>query len=77
MQLATGLGGGFAMAAWPGTSGTNAQASAQGPQTAAQAGFGVSAGGGGRKYDGKVLGVLSVGTLCLAGLAYLWWALPR
>lgn len=78
MQLNTGLGGGFALAAWPGTSGTNAGASPQGPATAAQAGFGVQAGdAAGGRLDGKTFGVLSVGTLALAGLIYLWWALPR
>lgn len=77
MQLHTGLGGGFALAAWPGANGTSAGASPQGPATAAQAGFGVSAGAGGGGLDGKTFGVLSVGTLALAGLIYLWWALPR
>lgn len=63
-------------ARWPGTAGTNANASPQGPATAAQAGFGVSAGGGGR-VDSKTYGVLSVGTLALAALIYIWWSLPR
>ena len=63
-------------AAWPGTSGTNANASPQGPATAAAAGFGTSVGGGGR-IDAKTGGVLSVGTLALAALVYIWWSLPR
>lgn len=77
MQLDTGLGGGFALAAWPGVSGTNANASPQGPATAAQAGFGVIAAGTGGRLDGKTFGVLSVGTIALGLLIYIWWALPR
>lgn len=76
MQLDTGIGGGFALGTWPGTSGTNANASPQGPATAAEAGFGTTAGGSGGG-GGKVFGVLSVGTLALIGLAVLWWSLPR
>ena len=76
MQLQSGINGGFALASWPGTSGTNASASPQGPATAAQAGFGTTAGGGGR-LDGKTFGVLSVSTIALLGLVYIWWALPR
>jgi hypothetical protein len=60
---------------YPGTRGTNANASPQGPATAAQAGFGTTVGGG--KLDAKTTGVLSVGTLALAGLLYIWWTLPR
>jgi len=70
--LNTGVG-----ASWPGVSGTNAQASPQGPSTAAQAGFGISAGGGSGRLEGRALGVLSVGTLALAALVYIWWSLPR
>lgn len=69
------LGSSFG-ANWPGVAGTNASASPQGPATAAQAGFGVQAGGGGR-MDAKTMGVLSVGTLALAALIYIWWSLPR
>lgn len=76
MQLQSGIGGGFALAQWPGVNGTNANASAQGPVTASQAGFGVQAGGGGG-LDVRTTAVLSVGTLALAALVYLWWALPR
>ncbi len=75
MQLQTGLGG-FTHAAWPGVSGTNANASPQGPRTAAEAGFGVSAGAGG-SMSGKTYGVLSVGTLALAALVWIWYSLPR
>ena len=77
MQLNTGLGGGFALASWPGVNGTSANASPQGPATAAQAGFGVQAGGGGGRLDAKTFGVLSVGTIALGLLVYIWWALPR
>lgn len=63
-------------AAFPGTAGTNANASPQGPSTAAAAGFGTSVGASSR-LDGKTTGVLSVGTLALAVLAYIWWSLPR
>lgn len=61
--------------AWPGTAGTNANASPQGPTTAAAAGFGTTVGGG--RMDATTTGVLSVGTLALAALIYLWWSLPR
>ncbi len=71
LSLQTGLGVG-----WPGTAGTNANASPQGPATAAAAGFGTQAGGGGR-LDAKTGGVLSVGTLALVALVYIWWSLPR
>lgn len=77
MQLDTGLRGGFALAAWPGTAGTNANASPQGPRTAAAQGFGTTAAGPGGGMDGRTAGVLSVGTLALAGLVWLWWSLPR
>ena len=76
MRLNTGLGGGFAMGAWPGTNGTAANASPQGPSTASAAAYGTTAGGGGGP-DGMVLGVLSVSTLALAALIYIWWSLPR
>jgi hypothetical protein len=76
LNLDMGVFGGT-QAAWPGTAGTNAAASPQGPATAAEAGFGVSAGGGGAGMDAKTTGVLSVGTLSLVLLAYLWWSLPR
>ena len=71
LLLNTGMG-----ANWPGAVGTNANASPQGPRTAAQAGFGVSAGDG-FGLDAKTTGVLSVGTLALALLVYIWWSLPR
>lgn len=67
-----GAGAGFG-AGWPGSAGTNAGI-ATGPRTAAEAGFGVSSGGG---MDGTTIGVLSVGTGALIALAVLWWSLPR
>lgn len=72
----TGLNSQFSVG-WPGVAGTNAGASPQGPATAAQAGFGVSAGGGSGKISAVTGGVLSVGTLALAALVYIWWSLPR
>jgi hypothetical protein len=77
MQLNMGLGSGFAMAAWPDTAGTNANASPQGPATAAEAGFGTTAAGGGGAISAETAGTLMAGTLALAVLFALWWALPR
>lgn len=72
-----GIGGGAGLSlAFPGTAGTNASASPQGPATAAQAGFGTTVGGDAR-ISATTGGVLSVGTLALAALVYLWWSLPR
>jgi hypothetical protein len=71
LSLDMGMG-----AAFPGTRGTNASASPQGPATAAAAGFGTSVGESGR-LDGKTTGVLSVGTFALVALIYIWWSLPR
>lgn len=77
MQLSTGLEGRFFGASWPGTQGTAANASPQGPRTtAAAAAYGTTAGSGGGP-DGKTVGVLSVGTFALAALIYIWWSLPR
>jgi len=77
MQLQTGLsGGGMFGAAFPGSAGTNAGASPQGPSTAAAAGFGVDMGSGSGS-DAKTTGVLSVGTLALVALVFIWWSLPR
>jgi hypothetical protein len=76
-MLKTGLGGNFSLAAWPGTTGTNVNASPQGPQTAAQQGFGTVAGDSGKNTSATTTGVLSVGTLALIALVWVWWALPR
>lgn len=75
MQIHTGLGSGLTVG-WPGSTGTNANASPQGPATAASQGFGVQSPGQ-NKWSPHALGVMTVGTLALVGLAALWWALPR
>ena len=75
MQLQTGIGGGFALGQWPGSKGTSANASAQGPATAAAQAYGVDSGGAG--IDGHTIGVLGTGTIALVLLVYVWWSLPR
>ena len=75
LNLQTGLGGGLNLG-WPGTSGTSANASPQGPATAAQQGFGTKVIGQ-RSMSGTAMGVLSVGTISLGLLIWLWWSLPR
>ncbi len=78
MGLSLQVGGfGGTHAAFPGTSGTNAQASPQGPRSAAAAGFGTTVDSGGLRLDARTTGVLSVGTAALAVLLYIWWSLPR
>ena len=78
MALTLNVGGfGGTSAAFPGTAGTNAGATPQGPRTAAAAGFGTQVDAGGGKLDTKTTGVLSIGTLALAALIYIWWSLPR
>jgi hypothetical protein len=57
--------------------GTATWASPQGPQTATQAGFGTVAGDSGRAASRVTYGVLSAGSLALAGLIFIWWSLPR
>ena len=58
------------------SNGTSTWASPQGPQTATQAGFGTSVGGSGR--PGRVTaGVLSVGSMSLALLIFIYLSLPR
>lgn len=75
MALGINIGGfGSTQAAWPGSTGTNAGIPT-GPATAAQAGFGINSGGGG--LDVRTSATLSVGTLALIGLIYIWWSLPR
>jgi hypothetical protein len=58
------------------SNGTATWASPQGPQTATQAGFGTTADPSGGTSR-ATMGVLSAGTLALAGLVWLWWSLPR
>ena len=76
MQLQTGLGGGFALAAWPGTAGTNANPNPAGPSTAAEAGFGTTVSSNAGVSPETSL-TLIVGTAAVLGLFALWWALPR
>lgn len=78
-MLNMGINTGFQLGTWPGTAGTSAQATPQGP-SAATAGFGTTAtanGGGGFGSDPVTNGVLGVGLLALFGLAFVWWSLPR
>lgn len=77
MKIQTGLGGGFALGTWPGTQGTSANASPQGPRTAAEQAYGVQSDGPGGKPTGHTFGVLGTGTIALALLVYIWWSLPR
>jgi hypothetical protein len=77
-NLAPGLGasvfaGGYTSMA---SNGTSTWASPQGPQTATQAGFGTTAGGGGGASR-VTHGVLSAGAISLGLLVWLWWSLPR
>jgi len=74
-MLQTGLQGGFALGTWPGTKGTAANASPQGPRSSSAAAYGTTADGPG--MDGHVIGVLSTSTLALILLIYVWWSLPR
>lgn len=78
MNLDMGLGGGagFGMA-FPGAAGTAAVASPQGPSTAAGAAYGVNMDQGQASGDTKTTGFLSVGTLSLLALVFIWWSLPR
>jgi len=78
-NLAPGLGasvfaGGYTSNA---SKGTATWASPQGPRTATQAGFGTVAGGNGGGVSRVTYGVLSVGTLSLVALIWIWWSLPR
>ena len=75
MSLGINIGGfGSTQAAFPGTVGTNAGIPT-GPRTAAAAGFGTTVGDSG--LDARTSATLSVGTLALAALIYIWWSLPR
>lgn len=76
MALSLNIGGwgGGTSAAFPGTQGTSTGIP-QGPRTAAAAGFGTQVGDSGA--DVKTHATLSVGTLALVGLIYIWWSLPR
>ena len=74
----TGLGtsifaGGYTRQA---SNGTATWASPQGPQTATQAGFGTSVGGGGSMHR-VASGVLSIGGISLVVLIFVYLSLPR
>lgn len=58
------------------SNGTATWASPTGPRTATQAGFGTVAGGGGAAAR-VTTGVLSLGTISLGLLIFIWWSLPR
>lgn len=72
----TGLNAGFALGSWPGTQGTSAQGSPQGP-SAATAGFGTTASTGDDGPDPVTTSILITGTAALVVLAVIWWSLPR
>jgi len=84
-MLANGLTGsaGFGAYVGPGgytrqaSKGTAAGPSAQGPQTATQAGFGTIAGGGGDTSKRALFGFITAGTASIALLFWIWWSLPR
>ena len=57
------------------SNGTATWASPQGPQTATQAGFGTSVGGSGMAR--VTTGVLSIGSISLALLVFIYLSLPR
>jgi hypothetical protein len=63
--------GGYSSAATPAAAG----ASASGPTTIGQKAFGITTGGNGGNVG--PLALLSIGTLSLIGLVYIWWSLPR
>jgi hypothetical protein len=65
------FGAGYGAAATPAAAG----ASAQGPTTIGQKAFGITTGSGMSQVG--PLALLSVGTLSLIGLVYIWWSLPR
>jgi hypothetical protein len=78
LQLDMGLGSsvfgaGYAPAATPAAAG----ASPQGPTTIGQKAFGITTGGGGGMYSCAHIGLISAGTLSLAGLLFIYWSLPR
>jgi hypothetical protein len=72
----SGLGASVFAGGWPGTSGTAANASPQGPATVGQQAFGVVAGSTGGSAA-TTYAALSGGAIALAALAFIWWSLPR
>ena len=66
------FGSGYGGAATPDAAG----ASPQGPTTISQKAFGIVTGGQGM-YPAAHFGLISVGTLSIAALLYIYWSLPR
>ena len=66
------FGSGYGDAATPAAAG----ASPQGPTSIGQKAFGIVTGGQGR-YPLAHAGLISVGTLSIAALIYIYWSLPR
>lgn len=66
------FGAGYSPAATPAAAG----ASAQGPTTIGQKAFGIVTGSQGR-YPVAHIGFISIGTLSIAALLYIYWSLPR
>jgi hypothetical protein len=80
LNLSTGIGayagpsyGGYSPAATPAAAG----ASPQGPSTIGAKAFGITTGGSGGMYSCAHIGLISAGTLSLAGLLFIYWSLPR
>lgn len=67
------LGSGYAPAATPAAAGV----SPQGPTTVGAKAFGIVTGGGSARYPAAQYGLLSIGTLSLAALIWIYWSLPR
>ena len=68
------FGSGYGTAATPAAAG----ASAQGPTTIGGKAFGVTTGGGGMAgMSAGTIGLLSLGSLSLIGLIWIWYTLPR
>lgn len=55
----------------------SAQPSTSGANTIAQKAYGISGTGTGGGTKTAAVGSVSLGTLALAALIYLWWSLPR
>ena len=66
------FGSGYGSAATPAAAGV----SPQGPTTISQKAFGIVTGSGGG-YAAAHIGLVSVGTLSIIGLIYIYWSLPR
>lgn len=66
------FGSGYGQAATPAAAG----ASPQGPTTIGQKAFGITTGGS-AGLTASGIALMSVGTLSLIGLVWIWWTLPR